>query len=82
MVQRQAWLVVRHTIGCMLDDLCRMLGGDGLITVFTGDAVACECCRKEVVLWVGLTLKTKSILSWRRVGTTRGSPVEMGTTFH
>ncbi|PKI72772.1 hypothetical protein CRG98_006857 [Punica granatum] len=28
----------------------------------TGDAVACECCRSEAVLWVGLTLGTKAHL--------------------
>ncbi|PKI34576.1 hypothetical protein CRG98_045034 [Punica granatum] len=42
----------------MLDDLCHALGGDGLITEFTGDAVACECFHSEAVLWVGLTLGT------------------------
>ncbi|PKI70888.1 hypothetical protein CRG98_008779 [Punica granatum] len=31
----------------MLDDLHRMLGGDGPIAVFIGDAVTCECCRRE-----------------------------------
>ncbi|OWM80126.1 hypothetical protein CDL15_Pgr002567 [Punica granatum] len=49
-------------IGRMLDDLCCALGGDGLITVFTGDVVACECCDSEAVLWVGLTLGTKTHL--------------------
>ncbi|PKI77748.1 hypothetical protein CRG98_001872 [Punica granatum] len=49
-------------IGCMLDDLCRVLGGDGLITVFTGDTVACECCHSEAVLRIGLTLGTKTHL--------------------
>ncbi|OWM91267.1 hypothetical protein CDL15_Pgr000211 [Punica granatum] len=35
---------------------------NGLITVFTGDAVACECCHSEAGLWVGLTLGTKTHL--------------------
>ncbi|PKI71600.1 hypothetical protein CRG98_008008 [Punica granatum] len=46
----------------MLDDLRLVLGGDGPIAMFTGDAVVCECCHREVVLWVGLTLGTKSHL--------------------
>ncbi|OWM88794.1 hypothetical protein CDL15_Pgr020748 [Punica granatum] len=46
----------------MLDDLCRALGGDGLITVFTEDAVACECCHSEAGLWVGLTFGAKTHL--------------------
>ncbi|PKI33242.1 hypothetical protein CRG98_046364 [Punica granatum] len=37
-------------------------GMNGLITVFTGDAVACECCHSEAGLWVGLTLGTKTHL--------------------
>ncbi|OWM90912.1 hypothetical protein CDL15_Pgr027399 [Punica granatum] len=49
-------------IGCMLDDLCRALGVDGPITVFTGDAIACKCFHSEAVLWVGLTLGTKTHL--------------------
>ncbi|OWM68446.1 hypothetical protein CDL15_Pgr026990 [Punica granatum] len=52
----------------MLDYLCRVLGGDGPIAVFTGDAVACECCRREVVLWVRLTLGTKMYLVSKESG--------------
>ncbi|PKI65267.1 hypothetical protein CRG98_014305 [Punica granatum] len=36
--------------GRMLDHLRRVLGADGPIAVFTGDAVACECYRREAVL--------------------------------
>ncbi|OWM63733.1 hypothetical protein CDL15_Pgr005995 [Punica granatum] len=61
-VRKTVWLAVCRVIGRMLDDLCRALGGDGLITVFTGEAVACECCHSEAVLWVGLTLGTKTHL--------------------
>ncbi|OWM84434.1 hypothetical protein CDL15_Pgr026442 [Punica granatum] len=62
MVQRQAWLAVCRMIGCVLDDLCRVLGGDSLIILFTEDAVACERCHSKAVLWVGLTLGTKTHL--------------------
>ncbi|OWM70955.1 hypothetical protein CDL15_Pgr013136 [Punica granatum] len=49
MVQWWVWLAICRAIGRILDDLCRALGGDGLVTVFTGDAVACERCHSEAV---------------------------------
>ncbi|PKI39671.1 hypothetical protein CRG98_039941 [Punica granatum] len=52
----------------MLDHLRRVLGGDGPIAVFTGDVVACECCCREAVLWVGLTLGTKTYLVSEKSG--------------
>ncbi|OWM66489.1 hypothetical protein CDL15_Pgr013706 [Punica granatum] len=45
-----AWPAVCRVIGRMLDDLCRSLGGDGLIAVFTGMlllvtvAIVKRCC--------------------------------------
>ncbi|OWM74139.1 hypothetical protein CDL15_Pgr008450 [Punica granatum] len=62
MMQWWVWLAVCRVIGCVLDDLCRALGRNGLITVFTGDAVACECCPSEAGLWVELTFGTKTHL--------------------
>ncbi|PKI44989.1 hypothetical protein CRG98_034628 [Punica granatum] len=41
---------------------------DDPIAVFTGDAVACECCSREAVLWVGLTLRTKMHLVSKESG--------------
>ncbi|OWM91630.1 hypothetical protein CDL15_Pgr020300 [Punica granatum] len=55
-------------IGRMLDHLRRVLGGDGPIAVFTGNAVACECDRREAVLWVGLTPGTKTHLFSEKSG--------------
>ncbi|PKI62704.1 hypothetical protein CRG98_016899 [Punica granatum] len=52
----------------MLDHLRRVLGGDGPIAVFTGNAVACECDRREAVLWVGLTPGTKTHLFSEKSG--------------